>query len=405
MAELFLERDEGARGPLAQLVFWDLVACLGPIKWLPHWVEGYQELTAEHALACDSLESRRGLLSYGLCPTPVLPVLEGAPRCDHRALVRAGRFIRRAPLSGQRRGQSLEDVPRSREEEATAVTAAYDPLVFGPVPVAIFDMDGVLYRGSMLMPHARETLERLRRGGWQVFFATNNSSATREEYVQRLGTFGLGGDSEHIVTSAYATAHYLERLDPRPRDVYVVGADGLRAEIRVTGIPVREASSVPGIEPSARLPPTADTVVVGLDVHVNYAKIAEAQRCVLAGARFICSNRDRAYPVEGRLLPGAGTIVAAIEVATGATAICIGKPEPFLFEEILRRAGERQAVVIGDSTDYDIVAAHRVGAVGVLILTGLEEKTAIEHARGQAVPDRVVASLNELFDLPEFAGL
>jgi phosphoglycolate/pyridoxal phosphate phosphatase family enzyme len=293
------------------------------------------------------------------------------------------------------------------------------------VPVAIFDMDGVLYRGSILMPGAKETLERLRRAGWQVFFATNNSTATREEYVKRLGRLGLGGDAEHIVTSAYATAHYLERLDPKPRDVYVVGANGLRDEIRATGIAVRNASSLPGVEPpdvaaadgvdpgamrryltSVDLPPPADTVVVGLDLHVTYAKIAEAQRCVLAGARFICSNRDRAYPVEGRLLPGAGTIVAAIEVATETVAICIGKPEPFLFEEVLRRAGERSAVlVIGDSTDYDIVAAHRVGAKGVLILTGLTDESAVAQARGEAVPDRVVRSLQELFTLPEFAGV
>jgi phosphoglycolate/pyridoxal phosphate phosphatase family enzyme len=291
------------------------------------------------------------------------------------------------------------------------------------VPVAIFDMDGVLYRGSTVMPYAKETLERLRRAGWQVFFATNNSTATRAEYVQRLHTLGLGGDAEHIVTSAYATAHYLERLDPRPNDVFVVGANGLREEIRATGIAVRDAVSLPGTLPpdaaaadgvdpgamrryltSVTLPPPADTVVVGLDLHVTYAKIAEAQRCVLAGARFVCSNRDRAYPVEGRLLPGAGTIVAAIEVATGSTAICIGKPEPFLFEEVLRRAGERDAVVIGDSTDYDMVAAHRVGARGVLILTGLTEESAVERSRGQAVPDRVVRSLQELFALPEFAG-
>ncbi|MGH2490698.1 MAG: HAD-IIA family hydrolase, partial [Candidatus Limnocylindria bacterium] len=210
------------------------------------------------------------------------------------------------------------------------------------MPVAIFDMDGVLYRGSILMPNAKETLERLRRAGWQVFFATNNSTATREEYVQRLTTLGLGGDADHIVTSAYATAHYLERLDPTPKDVFVVGANGLREEIRATGIPVRDASALPGVEPpdaAVALPPPADTVVVGLDLHVTYAKIAEAQRCVLAGARFVCSNRDRAYPVEGRLLPGAGSTVAAIEGATGRSAICIGKPGPFLFEEVLRRAG------------------------------------------------------------------
>ncbi|MEK6207469.1 MAG: HAD-IIA family hydrolase [Chloroflexota bacterium] len=292
------------------------------------------------------------------------------------------------------------------------------------MPIAIFDMDGVLYRGAQVMPYARDALERLRRAKWDVFFATNNSTATRIDYVRRLQKLGLGGDIDHIVTSGYATAHYLERRIPKPKDVLVIGADGLRQEIRAVGIPVRDASVLPGIHPppeaaadgvdpgamshylvSLDLPPAPDTVVVGLDLHVTYAKIAEAQRAILAGADFVCSNRDRAYPVEGRLLPGAGTIVAAIEVATGATALCIGKPEPFLFQEAIRRAGKPdRVVVIGDSTDYDIVAAHRVGATGVLITTGLTEKNALAETTGDAVPDRVIHSLEELFDLPEFAG-
>ncbi len=292
--------------------------------------------------------------------------------------------------------------------------------------VAIFDMDGVLYRGSLVMPYAKETLDRLRGAGWDIFFATNNSTATRLDYLRRLGTLGLGGDLDHIVTSGYATAHYLERRRPKPTDVLVIGADGLRQEIREVGISVRDADTLPGSRPppaaaadgvdpgamrrylvSLDLPPAPDAVVVGLDLHLTYAKIAEAQRAILAGAEFVCSNRDRAYPVEGRLLPGAGTIVAAIEVATGAKALCIGKPEPFLFQEAIRRAGKPgsdRVVVVGDSTDYDVVAAHRVGAVGVLITTGLTERDALDKASGDAVPDRVIHSLEELFDLPEFAG-
>ena len=295
------------------------------------------------------------------------------------------------------------------------------------MPIAIFDMDGVLYRGSQVMPYAKESLDRLRRAGWDVFFATNNSTATRLDYLRQLTTLGLGGDLDHIVTSGYATAHYLERRNPIPSDVLVIGADGLRQEIRAVGIAVRDADALPGshpppdaaadgVDPGAMrrylvgldLPPPPDTVVVGLDLHLTYAKIAEAQRAILAGADFVCSNRDRAYPVEGRLLPGAGTIVAAIEVATGATALCIGKPEPFLFEEAIRRAGKAvggdRVVVVGDSTDYDMVAAHRVGAKGVLITTGLTEKDALHTATGDAVPDRVVHSLEELFDLPELAS-
>src|SRR5437773_5077880 len=292
------------------------------------------------------------------------------------------------------------------------------------MPIAIFDMDGVLYRGAQVLPYAQETLDRLRRARWDVFFATNNSTATRRDYLRRLEQLHLGGDLDHIVTSGFATAHYLERRRPLPQDVLVVGADGLREEIRAVGIAVRDAGSLPGIDPppqaaadgvdpgamrrylvSLDLPPPPDTVVVGLDLHLTYAKIAEAQRAILAGAHFVCSNRDRAYPVEGRLLPGAGTIVAAIEVATGQKALCIGKPEPFLFEEAIRRAGGKKdlVVVVGDSTDYDMVAAHRVGATGVLITTGLDEEAALHGAKGEAAPDRVVRSLEELFGLPEFA--
>ena len=295
------------------------------------------------------------------------------------------------------------------------------------MPIAIFDMDGVLYRGSQVMPYAKEALGRLRGANWEVFFATNNSTATRLDYLHRLQQLGLGGDLDHVVTSGYATAHYLERRRPKPMDVLVIGADGLREEIRAVGIAVRDADALPGIHPPPAaaadgvdpgamrrylvgldLPPPPDTVVVGLDLHLVYAKIAEAQRAILAGAEFVCTNRDRAYPVEGRLLPGAGTIVAAIEVATGAKALCIGKPEPFLFEEAIRRAGKPvggdRVVVVGDSTDYDMVAAHRVEAVGVLITTGLTERDALDTASGDAVPDRVIHSLEELFDLPEFAG-
>ena len=131
--------------------------------------------------------------------------------------------------------------------------------------VAIFDMDGVLYRGNVVLPYAREALARLRTAGWQVFFATNNSTASRAEYVTRLASLGLGGDEAHVVTSAYATAHYLERLEPKPKDVFVVGANGLRDEIRAVGVLITtgltERSAVAGATGDA----VPDHVIGSLD--------------------------------------------------------------------------------------------------------------------------------------------
>jgi aminoglycoside phosphotransferase (APT) family kinase protein len=49
--EIFLDAYERIRGPLQGLAFWDLYSCLAPIRWLPHWVEGYTELGLELPLA------------------------------------------------------------------------------------------------------------------------------------------------------------------------------------------------------------------------------------------------------------------------------------------------------------------------------------------------------------------
>jgi len=50
-AEVFLEEYERHRGPLGEMPFWDLLSALPPIRWLPHWVEGYTELGLELPLA------------------------------------------------------------------------------------------------------------------------------------------------------------------------------------------------------------------------------------------------------------------------------------------------------------------------------------------------------------------
>ena len=106
----------------------------------------------------------------------------------------------------------------------------------------------------------------------------------------------------------------------------------------------------------------------------------------------------------GRLLPGAGAIVAALETASGRVAVCVGKPEPFMFQEALRRAGASggEAIVVGDSLQTDVLAAHRVGAIGVLITTGVTSEAAATSGDGVRA-DSVIGSLGELLKLPVLA--
>lgn len=267
------------------------------------------------------------------------------------------------------------------------------------VRVVIFDLDGVLYRGERPLPGALETVERLRAAGTRVIYATNNSTRTRADYVTRLRAFGFPCELDDVVTSAYATARYLARKGLHPKDPLIVGGRGLHEELREAGVIDREHEVLPFAEAAGR--PPADLVVVGLKQDFTYDDLAEAQRALLAGAPFVAANKDVSFPVEGRLLPGAGAIVAALENATGRVAVCIGKPEPFMFEEALRRAGARgeDAVVVGDSLATDMLAAHRVGARGVLILTGVTTQDALAAHDG-ATADDVIDRIDALLELP-----
>ncbi len=271
------------------------------------------------------------------------------------------------------------------------------------IRVVIFDLDGVLYRGEQPMPGAVETVRRLRESGRRVIYATNNSSRTRTDYVARLRGFSLPVELDDVVTSAHATARYLIEKRLEPKAALIIGAPGFRKELFDAGAVKGEHRVRPPTEVDAAEP--ADIVLVGKDEDFSYDKLAEAQRALLAGAPFIAANKDASYPVEGRLLPGAGAIVAAIEVASGRVAVCVGKPEPFMFEEALRRVGATgaEAVVVGDSLQTDVLAAHRIGATGVLVLTGVTTETSLAASDGVA-PDHVIGSLQELLALPALAA-
>ena len=50
----------------------------------------------------------------------------------------------------------------------------------------LFDLDGVLYRGTQPTPGAADALARLRRAGKRLAFVTNNSSETPQDVAEHF---------------------------------------------------------------------------------------------------------------------------------------------------------------------------------------------------------------------------
>ena len=255
----------------------------------------------------------------------------------------------------------------------------------------IFDLDGVIYRGMELQPHAAEVIEALRSRGDNVRFFTNNATKTRDTFANKLISLGIPTKIEEVMTSAYATALYLADINAAGKTAYQVGERGIQVELEAIGLKVIKGEE----EPEAHI----DYVVVGLDRNFNYQKLSRAQNAIIKGAKFIATNEDATLPIEsGTVIPGGGCMVAAIRIATSINPLVIGKPESYAIDKILQMTNtpREKAFLIGDRLETDIVGGNRAGATSILVLTGVTTRKQAEAAMGEIAPDKIIETLAEL---------
>jgi 4-nitrophenyl phosphatase len=252
----------------------------------------------------------------------------------------------------------------------------------------VFDMDGVLYRGSTALAGVTDLLNALELRERPFILATNNSMSSPAEYVSKLAGMGVEVDADRILTAGTATRDYLVQELPAGSKVYTVGMPALQEQIfeATTFQPVNFAEELPA------------AVVVGLDLHFTYDKLRTASTAIRAGARFVATNADATLPTEHGLVPGAGSIVAAVATASGQHPTIIGKPSARVLEQAAARLGiePTQAVMVGDRLDTDILAGHRAGMLTVLVLTGVSTRE--EIAASAVLPDLVFTDLPAMLE-------
>jgi 4-nitrophenyl phosphatase len=246
----------------------------------------------------------------------------------------------------------------------------------------IIDMDGVLWRGDEPMPDLQAFFEFLRRRGVGFVLATNNSSRTPEQYVEKLARFGVEMDTESILTSSQVAAAYLADQAPPGTHVYAIGKEGVRRALEQHGFVVTEEE--------------AAYVVVGWNTDLVWDELATASLLIHRGAGFIGTNPDVSYPTERGPVPGNGAQLAAIAATTGVAPVVTGKPEPRMYEEALRRmgAGPSTTAVIGDRLDTDLAGGVRLGLTTVLVLSGIASEADVVNS--SIKPDVVCADIGEL---------
>jgi len=106
------------------------------------------------------------------------------------------------------------------------------------------DMDGVLVRGSQVIPGANEFIRRLQDRNAKFLVLTNNSLYTPRDLQVRLQRIGLDLPPDAIYTSALATAQFLATQHPGG-SAYVIGEAGLTTALHDAGYIITDQS--PGL--------------------------------------------------------------------------------------------------------------------------------------------------------------
>ena len=226
----------------------------------------------------------------------------------------------------------------------------------------ILDLDGVVWLGAEPIPGAVDAIRQLRAAGARVVFLTNNSSATLGDYVAKLEGLGISADARDVLTSAQSAARLLEP----GTTALVCAGPGVDEALRARGVAtVRDGR--------------ADAVVVGWHTDFDYSRLTAAFRAVHAGARLIGTNDDATYPTPDGLLPGGGSILAAVATAAGVVPEIAGKPYAPMAALVRERVvhdeaqsdGAGRSVLVGDRVSTDGLMAARLHLPFALVLTGV----------------------------------
>jgi glycerol 3-phosphatase-2 len=246
----------------------------------------------------------------------------------------------------------------------------------------LLDLDGTVYQGEQAVPGA---VAALGQGSQRLLYVTNNASRSPHEVAQHLRDLGFTATADDVVTSSQAAARVLARQLPAGSAVLVVGTQALADEVRAVGlIPVSAAADNPA------------GVVQGHSPDTGWRELAEAALAIRAGAWWVATNLDPTLPTERGLLPGNGSMVAALASATGAHPVVAGKPAPPLLHDAIERAGSVRPLVVGDRLDTDIAGARAVGAPSMLVLTGVSTALDVLRAPEEQRPDLIGADLAAL---------
>lgn len=246
----------------------------------------------------------------------------------------------------------------------------------------LLDLDGTVWEGGRAIEGAVDFINSC---GLPSIYVTNNASRAPENVAEKLAAIGLKANASDVLTSAQAAVTLAgEHIEPGAK-VLVIGADSFRDLVRNAGYTVVSSADD---QPAA--------VLQGFDPEVGWAQLTEGALALRQGAVYIASNLDSSLPTERGLAVGNGSLVAAVQSATGIEPVSAGKPEPAMFVQAAHLIGSQRPLVVGDRLNTDIAGGNAAAMNTFHVLTGVSHEMELIEADTEHRPNFIGESLAEM---------
>ncbi|KAI5671282.1 hypothetical protein M9H77_11646 [Catharanthus roseus] len=309
----------------------------------------------------------------------------------------------------------MGDIPAAAKSESASfsklLTSHNLRQLLDSVDAFLFDCDGVIWKGDVLIHGVPDTIDMLRSMGKNLVFVTNNSTKSRRAYAKKFQTLGISVREDEIFSSSFAAAMFLKVNNfPTEKKVYVIGEQGILDELESAGY-----TGLGGPEDGRKTieweqnnlfdhDKNVGAVVVGLDRHINYYKLQYATLCIREnpGCLFIATNLDAVGHMSVmQEWPGAGCMVAAIRGSTEKEPVVVGKPSTFLMDFLLEKFDipTSRMCMVGDRLDTDILFGQNAGCKTLLVLSGVTTLSTLEDTANHIQPDYYTSQMPDMHKL------
>jgi len=162
---------------------------------------------------------------------------------------------------------------------------------------------------------------------------------------------------------------------------------------------------------SVDLDPDVTAVIAAMDLHLSFNKLLKAASYLSRpGSLFLATNLDAQFPVKGKeiVVPGTGSMVAAVETAAGRKPVVLGKPNRLMFDIVRKRhpsVDPSRTLMIGDRADTDILLGKNCGLQTLMVGSGVHSMQHVADWSASAdpeeqrlVPDKFADKLGDLLE-------